>query len=300
MSAPEWPARAALLPSNLTETGVRLAWPAANSPDAQLSYTLQWADQSQTTESTVITLQGLESWTDYTFTLTVIDSEGHQAAADLTLELKTPDLTPPVFESSEPLTLIESGEDFVVLGWTPAVDHVGIQSYYLVVNGADPIVLGPSQTHSQIGNLSPLQAYQVRLDAVDLAGNKTERAAELSLLHPDLAAPRWPDGAVISADELLATGVTLTWPAALDNVEVTAYQLQVNDQSPQIIGAGVTSTSIDNLAPWQTYQFSLRAQDAQGLLSSPLEIEVFTPDTDAPTWPNGAALIRAKFNPPLL
>ena len=290
--APRWPSGASMLASNLTETGVRLAWPQASSLSDELTYTLQWGGESQSTEATSIQLSDLEPWTEYTFTLTVTDRDGRQAVTDLTAQVKTPDYTSPSFPDLESLRVVEIGERFAVVSWSAATDNVGVTGYELSVNEAEPLVMNASRTLWRLEDLAPGRAYTLRLHAVDAAGNRSAESASLSLQTVDMTAPWWPHGATatLSVESLTSTEVTLSWPEAQDNVEVTSYLMQINDDAPRTLSADTTSTRIDQLAPWQSYRFKVYARDAAGLVSPTLEAEILTPDNQAPAWPSGAAL----------
>ena len=294
-SAPMWPLNAAILVSDLTETSVRLAWPSAIDAGAELTYTLSWGEQSLTTSETSLALDDLSPWTAYTFTVSVTDGDGHRAATDLTLQLRTLDVSAPTFAAGEVLSAVEIGEDFAVLRWQPASDNAGVAEYRLSVDGGEPHLLTADQREFRVEHLDPWQTYVIALDALDLAGNQTAEPVRLSFRTLDQTVPWWPEPAVASTRDLTPTSVTLTWPTAQDNAAVTGYVVQVDDNEPQQLAAERASLLISNLQPWRAYRLAVWAQDAAGQVSPALEVGVFTPDTEVPVWPAGAVLVPSQL-----
>lgn len=294
-AAPMWPMNAAILASDLTETSVRLAWPRATDAGANLTYTLSWGEDSLSTNRTSVALDTLSPWTAYTFTLSVVDADGHAAATDLSLQLRTPDVSAPTFAPGDVLSAVEIGEDFAVLRWGPATDNFEVAEYRLSVDGTDPQILAADQTELLLENLDPWQTYAITLDALDLAGNQTAEPARLSFRTLDESAPWWPEPSVAGTRDLTSTSVTLTWPVAQDNVAVTGYVVQVDDAEVLLAAADASSLFISDLQPWRDYRIAVWAQDEAGASSPALEVGIFTPDTEVPVWPVGSSLMPSQI-----
>ncbi|NJP33598.1 cellulase family glycosylhydrolase [Micromonospora thermarum] len=93
----------------------------------------------------------------------------------------------------------------------------------------------------------------------------------------DTVAPTAPGQPTVS--DLTATGATLTWTAATDNVGVTSYDvLRAVGSGPATVVATVSGTSYrpTNLAAETTYTVSVRARDAAGNVSAPSAGRTFT------------------------
>ena len=115
----------------------------ASDPGDQLSYTLSWGEQSVTTSDSQVQVDGLAPWTDYAFTVSVRDTDGHQAATDLTAQ-QTPDITPRCFRLAEtmactPWTSVKTA----VVSWLNATDNVAVTGYTLSVDGGASSILRP-------------------------------------------------------------------------------------------------------------------------------------------------------------
>ncbi|MFF5105435.1 cellulase family glycosylhydrolase [Streptomyces sp. NPDC000134] len=81
---------------------------------------------------------------------------------------------------------------------------------------------------------------------------------------PDTRAPTAPGTPTASA--VSPTSVTLTWPAATDNVAVTGYDVVRVDGSTETPAAAATATSVtvSSLTPDTAYSFAVYARDAAG------------------------------------
>jgi len=114
-----------------------------------------------------------------------------------------------------------------------------------------------------------------------------------SIAAPDTQPPTVPVG--LAARAVTATGFTLTWAAATDNVKVTGYEI-FRDGEP----AGTTSDlsrSIESLTPDTSYSLAVRARDARGnwsARSAPLVVRT-GPDILAPTVPGGLKVTNVKY-----
>ena len=91
--------------------------------------------------------------------------------------------------------------------------------------------------------------------------------------------------------DLHPNGLTLIWPQATDDVEVKSYRVYQDDALIAEPSGTATTIEIGGLSPWTSYQYRVQAQDPAGNTSAmDLTLQVQTPDTSAPTWPNGSIL----------
>ena len=110
-------------------------------------------------------------------------------------------------------------------------------------------------------------------------------------------APSAPAG--LNAVAASATQVNLSWTASTDNVGVTGYEITRNGTTlTTTSGTGTTYTD-PTAAPNTFYTYSVRATDAAGNFSQPLDpATVTTPtgggDTTAPSKPAGLNAVAAS------
>ncbi|HXM59073.1 MAG TPA: fibronectin type III domain-containing protein, partial [Candidatus Dormibacteraeota bacterium] len=284
-SAPTWAAGSALTAGAVADTTAALTWPAAADRTAVATYQVL-ANGRQVASvpgsATGATVTGLAPALAYHFTVVAADASGN-AATGPSVDVTTtgaPDTTAPVPPSgAASLALVANsvGTTWLKLQWQPATDDFGVAAYRVLANGA------PASTVAVVGNanmvtvtrLQPGTAYTLTLQAVDATGNAAMYAATVSATtNPayDVGAPRFPAHARLRATEVRATSVTLTWPAATDDMRVTGYRVYVNGQP---LAGAVAFTPIDDasttpdtaftvtgLQPRTLYRFTVQAGDS--------------------------------------
>ena len=150
----------------------------------------------------------------------------------------------------------------------------------------------------ELTGLAPWTEYTVGVHALDAAGNTSESGPEITFQTTDETAPKFEEGAAIESSNVTPNSLTLTWPAATDNVEVSGYQLLRNMVLVAETDASTFAATVDGLSPGTEYTFSVRATDPAGNHSANgPTLTVNTTDTEAPAWPNGAAIALSKITP---
>ncbi|CAN5869829.1 hypothetical protein BH23ACT5_BH23ACT5_24700 [soil metagenome] len=106
-------------------------------------------------------------------------------------------------------------------------------------------------------------------------------------IGPDSAPPIWPAGAAVTQVARSGSSVSVDWPDATDNVGVAGYRVSLDGE---VLGTVVGSaTTISGLEAATEYQFSVRARDQAGNLSTALTAKVATGgDNEPPTWSPGS------------
>ncbi|HHW00651.1 MAG TPA: hypothetical protein GXX36_14025 [Clostridiaceae bacterium] len=80
----------------------------------------------------------------------------------------------------------------------------------------------------------------------------------------DFTPPTWSEGSEITVSDISETGVTLTWPAATDENEVTEYKIYKNDKLLDTVAGSVLSYNVTGLIAEMEYAFRVEAIDAAG------------------------------------
>lgn len=200
-----------------------------------------------------------------------------------------PDTTPPTV----PGTLTQTGLTYnsVTLTWGAATDAVGVAKYE-IYNGTTLLttVSAPATT-VKLTTLKPSTAYNLKVRAVDAAGNASAFGNTVTFTTPaapvDTTAPTVPG--TLSYTTLTYNGVTLRYTASTDNVGVAKYEIYNGTTLLTSVAGSVTSPKL-TLTPSTTYNLKVRAVDAAGNASAFGNTVTFTTpatpaDTTAPTVP---------------
>lgn len=270
---PEWPTNSALQAASSADgKSVTLAWNAAADNKGISGYTVYKDGEKvgtnyTTTNKTSYTVTGLSPAKTYSFKVEAADATGNRTSNGPEITIKTngeEDVTSPVLpeitDITESTTKISASDTFsgkeaevvypgftwASVSWKAASDDVGIAGYNVYANGK----LHGFATWNKytLGNLQPGTNYEVKVEAVDLAGNKTPYNSSLEV---QTAVP-YPVGAPAFDGELQAeivnkgTSVHLSWNKAhATNQEVIGYRVYVNGQPIMPEGAEFTPINAD-------------------------------------------------------
>jgi hypothetical protein len=173
----------------------------------------------------------------------------------------TTDVTPPTVPQDLAATSVAGNR--VDLQWSPATDETGVASYGIYRDG-EPIgsAQGTQTTFSDTSVMS-LTSYSYTVDAVDRGDHRSARSTPLVVGTPalDTTPPTVPTG--LAATVHGATSVDLSWEAATDDVEVTAYTIVRDGGEIATIPARTTFTDATTHGG-TTYKYEVEAVDAAG------------------------------------
>ncbi len=120
------------------------------------------------------------------------------------------------------LTAVPLGSTGFTLQWRPSTDNVGVTGYEVLRDG---VVIGTTtNTSLVVTGLAPSAAYRFTVRARDAAGNwsSASAAVKVKTTAADLVPPAAPTQLVAGA--ITATGFTLSWSVAHDDVGVAGYE----------------------------------------------------------------------------
>lgn len=169
--------------------------------------------------------------------------------------------------------------------WGSSTDNVGVVSYE-IYNGS--VLIGTSKQYEpyfQIKGLTELTTYTFSVKAKDGAGNTSLSSDLIIITTPDGTKPIAPTN--LTASDITATSVNLSWNRSTDNIGVTGYSIY--DNTFTLLGevdGSITTFNVTDLKQATTYKFSIKATDAAG--NSSLEsniISVKVLDIIPPTVP---------------
>ncbi|HZT44988.1 MAG TPA: hypothetical protein VFA24_02315 [Gaiellaceae bacterium] len=176
----------------------------------------------------------------------------------------------------------------VALSWGAAPDDVGAVSYRVYRNAV--LVATVSTTSWTDTSAAGGTTYTYSVRALDAAGNLGDASSVAVAL--DVAPPQPP--ASLSAQWLAGPSrVELSWPAAVDDVGVVAYEVS---RDGALLGSTFATSFVDSgISPARTYSYSVVATDAAGNRSAPAAASVTTPgDVSAPSTPTGLTSTAAS------
>jgi fibronectin type 3 domain-containing protein len=165
----------------------------------------------------------------YTATATLNSGQWIAQVVAFRAALIGPDTTPPSVPAGLAATAVSSTQ--INLSWTASTDNVGVTGYRVErCQGAGcatfaqiltPTTTSVSDTTAAIGT-----SYSYRVLAVDAAGNVSgySNVASATTPAPDTTLPTAPG--TPTATPISSSAIDLTWPAATDNVGVTAYLVE--------------------------------------------------------------------------
>jgi fibronectin type 3 domain-containing protein len=207
-----------------------------------------------------------------------------EALTDIQHDMNTPvgsplDMQPP----SAPGTLSGSSPTAteVDLSWGAATDNVGVTGYQIwrcqgsgCTSFAQVAQVGTATTYSDL-SVSGSTSYSYEVRALDAAGNQGSFSNTFTITtssNTDTTPPSAPG--TLTASNLGASEIDLSWGAASDNVGVTGYRIDrctgagCTDFSHlvQLSGTGTTYKDTAGLQPNTSYSYQVRAMDAAGNL----------------------------------
>jgi chitodextrinase len=273
---------AGLVASAVTINSFTLTWTASTDNVGVTGYEIfRGAVSLGTVNALSVNVTGLAPNTAYAMTVRARDAAGKWSAQSAALSVKTlPDTTPPAVPSGLAASAITATG--FTLAWSASTDNVAVTGYEVFRNG---VSLGTTATLTRpVTGLAPITAYALTVRARDAAGNWSAPSPALNVTTaPDTTPPAVPAGLV--ADAISATGFTLKWTPATDNVRVTGYEVFRDGVS---VGVGTaTAKTLTALKPLTAYALTVRARDAAGnwsAVSAPVSVTTLA-DTTAPSVP---------------
>ena len=278
-----------LAATKITHNSISLSWGAASDDIAVVGYNVfRNGLYVASTTGTKYTITGLNPLSSHNITVQAYDAIRNKSARSTALAVSTiapPDLIPPTAPTS--LTAVGVTKNHIMFQWSGATDNVGVTRYNIYLNGTYSKTT--TVTKSEFLNLTSSTAYNVRIQAVDAAGNRSPLSSVLTMTTLDGIAPTVPDG--LAASVVTKTGFRVTWNAATDNGAVTKYNVYNNGVYVQTVTG--TSYTFSGLAVNLTHQITVLAIDDAGnrsAQSTALSVATtFVSDPIAPSAPSDLA-----------
>ena len=155
------------------------------------------------------------------------------------------------------------------VAWEAALDNVATTGYNVYVNGEKVNTELVTATEYDLTGLTPATDYSVEIEAVDAAGNvseKSEAATFTTAKAADTEAPSVP--ADVKASDVTKTGATVTWTASTDNEGVAGYNVYVNGTQVNDTLVATTEYVLTGLTKGTEYTVEVEAVDTNNNVSA--------------------------------
>ena len=173
------------------------------------------------------------------------------------------------------------------VAWEAALDNVATTGYNVYVNGEKVNTKLVTATEYDLTGLTPATDYSVEIEAVDAAGNvseKSEAATFTTAKAVDTEAPSVPTD--VKASDVTKTGATVTWTASTDNEGVAGYNVYVNGAQVNDTLVATTEYVLTGLTEGTEYTVEVEAVDTNNNVSAKAAVTFTTaktPVTPEPT-----------------
>lgn len=155
------------------------------------------------------------------------------------------------------------------VAWEAALDNVATTGYNVYVNGEKVNTELVTATEYDLTGLTPATDYSVEIEAVDAAGNvseKSEAATFTTAKAVDAEAPSVPTD--VKASDVTKTGATVTWTASTDNEGVAGYNVYVNGTQVNDTLVATTEYVLTGLTEGTEYTVEVEAVDTNNNVSA--------------------------------
>jgi chitodextrinase len=268
VTAPSVPA--SLVATEVAETSATLAWTSSTDNSGVVAGYVVYRDGDSIAQvaDTSVTITGLTAVVSYSIEVAAVDAAGNKSAKSPFLSILTPDQTPPS-TPGKPIMLAETSAS-VTLTWTVSTDNVGVAGYLVTLNG-DSVSFCTDDRKVTVGGLPA--AYNIGIQAVDAAGNRSEAA----YYSKDGVAPSAPANlSALPTD----TTIALSWTASTDNLGVVeGYVVYLSGDSVGVTAD--TSYTFVGLTAGTEYALAVAAFDPAGNRSAQAQVTASTTATAA-------------------
>ena len=151
----------------------------------------------------------------------------------------------------------------LTLKWSGARDDLGIAEYRIYQDGKLLLTVSGGTEQYQVTGLSPETDYEFKVEAGNEAGKWSVDGPSVKVKTPAVAPPSWKNG-VLQADNVTATGLTLTWSGVTDELGIAEYRIYQDGQLLTTVSGDTERYRVTGLSPETDYEFKVEAGDEAG------------------------------------
>jgi chitodextrinase len=291
---PWWPEGASCSEVDLTTTSVTLNWSTAEDNTGVARYLVfaNGEELEQTNGATqTLSVTGLSALTEYSFQIFAVDGVGNTSEDGPVVLISTPDFPVPSWPEEAQLSVPASGSTWVSLSWTQMPQTDAVSAIVLYQDDEEALTLDANETSATLSGLSPLTTYDLRVEASGPTGLVSTDGPSITITTADYTTPEWINSAELTATDVTETSLLLTWTGVLNIASVSSFTV-IQDEDPiATVYPPSDSLIVNALNPGTRYSFTVEATGPTGLEStSGPTVTVMTQDSEAPSWPDGAAI----------
>ena len=289
---------------NITHNSAEVTWQESTDNVGVSGYNIYLNDKKvngETVKELKYELTGLEADTEYRVKVEALDEAGNTSVSDpISFTTKTaPDNEAPTAPGGVAVSSIT--DNSAVVSWTASTDNVGVAGYNIYLNDNKINALPVTELQFQLTGLAAETEYQVRIEAVDGAGNTSSSGsisfATEALQTSDNEAPTVPSGVAVSG--ITESTAVVSWTESTDNVGVAGYNIYLNDNKVNALPITELKFQLTGLTAETEYQVKVEALDEAGnsSISNPVSfVTGVAPDREAPTKPDGITISDITHN----
>ena len=289
---------------NITHNSAEVTWQESTDNVGVSGYNIYLNDKKvngETVKELKYELTGLEAETEYQVKVEALDEAGNTSVSDpISFTTKTaPDNEAPTAPGGVAVSSIT--DNSAVVSWTASTDNVGVAGYNIYLNDNKINALPVTELQFQLTGLAAETEYQVRIEAVDGAGNTSSSGsisfATEALQTSDNEAPTVPSGVAVSG--ITESTAVVSWTESTDNVGVAGYNIYLNDNKVNALPITELKFQLTGLTAETEYQVKVEALDEAGnsSISNPVSfVTGVAPDREAPTKPDGITISDITHN----
>jgi chitodextrinase len=285
-------APSAIHATEVTASAVRIVWEPSVDDLELAGYELYGDLKSARSRDPEYLIRGATCGGTIVVKIQAVDRAGNRSpTAEATIATSScPDVRPPSTPTG--FHQVATSREAITLAWEPSSDDVGVVRYDLFREGL--FVMSASGPSATLAGLGCGSAYDVGVEAVDGAGNRSARGAArvqtASCPTPqpppppaDTTPPTSPGSLAVT--ETTTTTLSFTWRASSDDVGVKGYGLYRD--GTLVSTTSQLSAAVAALTCGTSYVLSVDAFDDAGNRSARTELRASTAQCPQPPPPPG-------------
>jgi len=254
---------------------VSISWSASTESSGTVEgyYVYRNGGQITTTAGTAIVDSGLVPGV-YIYTISAYDANGNTSAKSSQVNVAlVNDTIPPASPTGVTVTGATSTNSSythvtLTISWNAATDNVGVAGYKIYRDGTSIVSSTSAFTGTSITDTVFPGTYSYTVVAYDASQNFSNKSVPVTItIGVDTTAPSVPKS--VSAQQVSAAGVNLSWATSTDNIGVLGYQVYRN--GVWVASTTAPSYSDTGLSVNVAYIYTVTAYDAADNISNPSE-----------------------------